>query len=526
MFGGRVLHKVLYTSDKVLKTLAPKRHFRTSLTMKIFEHRILGPLRGARIDDHLTQFRSIPYASTNQRFARSKLVTELPRDGKNVYDASVVGPSSIQPFGAEKMDADSNQLPSDIIEEEQSQSEDCLRLTITVPTDNLKPEEQLPVVVFIHGGAFFLNSGERPYYSPLTLCKAALEQKTPIIFVSINYRLGALGFFHSSSASDLIPANNGLYDQLRAFEWIHKFIDGFGGNAENITSIGQSAGAESIALHNISGQKMPLYKRSITFSGTLVTMPAKTPAEHEDNFRQQAQKLGIKTQNRSSAEIAHDMIKAPVEKIRDLSFVGAPCSQSEMMPYERPTMELSRSGPAGEVDWLESQIVSGSGYDGSISYIITKKNPKRKDHAKSFIAIAREVMKKPDELFALYGIGAEDSDEDALEKICRFESDVGFIVAADAVARGARKTKTFLQLFDLPNPFEGYLERGMYTTHCWDIVAFLGAYENRMTPQYLKVIEQWRSKIAAYCVSGKEPWTDYESGEGLSVTKVSIQYKR
>lgn len=520
MLRLRRLVIVAHTRTNLCKDAIQTRHFATFVTMKIFEHPLLGPLRGTRIDEHLTQFRSIPYATIEQRFARSKLLTKLPREG-TFYDASAVGPSSIQPFGGEKMDAGANQLPSDIIKEEQSQSEDCLRLTITVPTDKLKAGEQLPVVVFIHGGAFFLNSGERPYYSPSEMCNAALEHDLPIIFVSINYRLGALGFLHSSSAADLIPANNGLHDQLRAFEWIHKYIDGFGGNPVNITAIGQSAGAESIALHNISGQKTPLYKRSITFSGTPVTMPAKTPAEHEENFRQQAQKLGIKTEDRSSAQITHDMIKTPVDKIRDLGFVGAPCSQSEMMPYERPTMELSRSGPADEVGWLDSQIVSGSGYDGSISYIITKKNPKRRNHAKSFIAIAREVMKKPDELFALYDIGPGDSDEDTLKKICRFESDIGFIIAADAVAKGARKTRTYLQLFDLPNPFEGYLERGRYTTHCWDIVALLGAYEDRLSSQYVKVIGEWRRQIIAYCVSGEEPWRDCGTGHGLSITKVS-----
>lgn len=512
--------------------------------MTLLHHSTLGQIRGIDINNSLTQFRSIPYGTVKQRFARSKLLDQLPhQNASEIYDATKVGPSSIQPFGAAKMDADSNQLPSDIVGDDQEQSEDCLRVTITVPTASLpssgnSPDSQgLPVLVFLHGGAFFLNSGERPYYSPENLVSQAITSSMPLVFVSVNYRLGALGFFHSSEAPDLIPANNGLHDQVRAFEWIERFISGFGGSSSNITAIGQSAGGESLSLHNISGGKTPLYNRSITLAGTPVTMPAKTPAEHEESFRAKAKEVKIDVgDGRSSVDIANDMIhRTPVDAIRDLSFVGAPCTSSEILPYKRPTMELSRSGPETTVPWLESQVTSAAGYDGSISWIITKKNPKRNDHASSFRRIAEEVLgdDASEALCKLYELPNgndspnEKEDDDVLTKICQFESDIGFVCAAEAVAEGSAKKniRTYLQLFDLPNPFEGYLEAGKFSTHSWDIVAFLGAYDDRLNEQYLKVIKAWRSRLIEYCVNGKEPWTQSDEGRAMFVSKEGLDVR-
>ncbi|KAI4283724.1 MAG: hypothetical protein L6R38_001981 [Xanthoria sp. 2 TBL-2021] len=510
--------------------------------MTDFKHSTLGQLRGVQLNEALTQFRSLPYATIKQRFARSQLLDHLPRQqGQEIYDATSIGPSSIQPFDSTRIDADSNQLPSDIITENQPQSEDCLRVTLTAPTDNPShPDTKIPVLVFLHGGAFFLNSGERPYYSPTAFLTQAVSESKPLIFVSVNYRLGALGFFHSSQAPELIPPNNGLHDQLRAFEWIKKHISGFGGDPDNVTAIGQSAGAESLCLHNISGQKTALYKRSIAFSGTPVTVPAKTPREHEESFRTQAKKLGLDAaERRSSVEIANDMIhNVSVDAIREINWVGAPCTSSEILPYERTSMELSQTGPETTVTWLDSQIVSSVGYDGSISWIITKKNAERKNHASSFRTIAEEVMgghlaERLCELYEVaerHGSASEKEDDEDLTKICQFESDVGFICAAEAVAevfskQKDRQTKTFYQLFDLPNPFEGYLPPERYTTHSWDIVALLGAYDERLSEEYLSVVKEWRSRLTEYCVSGKEAWMEYQDGKGMYVSKNGLELK-
>ena len=153
--------------------------------MTILKHSTLGCVRGIEVAKGLTQFRSLPYATIKQRFARSQLLNNLPgQHGEEIYDATKIGPSSIQPSGAAKMDADSNQLPSDVIKDDQQQSEDCLRVTITTPTNRLNNETKVPVPVFLHGGAYFLNSGERPYYSPTNFLTQAISESNSSSFPS------------------------------------------------------------------------------------------------------------------------------------------------------------------------------------------------------------------------------------------------------------------------------------------------------------------------------------------------------
>ena len=224
-------------------------------------HPALGNIVGAQVSNELVQFRSLPYASIPRRFARSSGLTQLPKktiDIEASYDASEYGPSCIQPLDSIEKDVRWNQLPK-APQRQQSQDEDCLRLTLTVP--NIALEDQaglrLPVVIFIHGGALVIGSGERQYYDPIRFCSDALKFLRPVIFVSINYRLGALGFLHSPEAPDLLPPNNGLYDQLVAFEWIRSSIAGSGGDPEQTTATGQSAGAASVSLHSTRPQVRP-----------------------------------------------------------------------------------------------------------------------------------------------------------------------------------------------------------------------------------------------------------------------------
>ncbi|KAH0293742.1 alpha/beta-hydrolase, partial [Aureobasidium sp. EXF-3399] len=483
------------------------------------EHPLLGPLQGVAVTDKFTQFRSIPYGTVKQRFARSEMLMDVPRRKqlttkpvpKETYDVTERGPQSIQPLESAHMDAKSNQLPDDV--EEQDQSEQCLRLTITVPKD-ATPESKLPVVVFIHGGAFFLGSGERKYYDPLTFCTQASDMGKPLVFVSVNYRLGALGFFHSPHAEGLMPANNGLHDQITAFTWLSRNIGGFGGDEDNITAIGQSAGGESLSLHNMSGRRMPLYKRAIMFSGTPLTMPDKTHSEHQDNFLEQANKLHIYTENLSSMQVAERMIKCDVSKIRDLAYVGSPCVDTEIIPHRgHATQRIIAAGKVSQISWLESQIISSCSYDGSISNIMMRGDDSRKDHAKSFIKISREVLNNPETLLQIYGIEETTTDEEALEKICQFESDIGFFSAALAVAKGtADKTSTYFQLFDLGNPFPGPLEQKRFASHTWDIVALLGAYEDRLSIDYAEKIREWRARYIKYIVDGEAPWARFKKG--------------
>lgn len=144
---------------------------------------------------------------------------------------------------------------------------------------------------------------------------------------------------------------------------------------------------------------------------------------------------------------------------------------------------------------------------------MTHNNAERKNHATSFMKIAQEILQHPGELYDIYEIHEGDSDEEALAKICLFESDIGFISATVSQAHGLAHSsiKTYFQLFDLGNPFKGLLPQGVCASHTWDIVALLGAYEDRMSEEYRKVIQRWRELILAYVTDGSPPCDDFRT---------------
>lgn len=471
-------------------------------TMTILKHPLLGAIKG-KVTNDLVQYLGIPYASISRRFARSTTLLHLPNQP---FDATESGPESVQPEHATEADAKGNQFPHDGFKE-QPQSEVCLSLNITVPTSM---KAALPVVVFIHGGAFFLGSSSRPYYSPINFLSRAVHTDRPVVFVAINYRLSALGFLHSPEATDILPPNNALHDQLGAFEWIHRNIAGFGGDPARITAIGQSAGGMSLALHSVSGNPDTLFQQMICLSGTPVTMPSKTPQQYHETFLSLAGKLKL---SGTTAEMAQGFIDAPVDKIRDLSYVGAPCCSSELLPYAHPSMAQTHN----KASWLKRAIYSSATYDGGVSYNMLTS---RKGSAMSFIKIARNVLSTggAEQLLALYNITEDDDDKDALEKICQFESDIGFFCASQAQAANSPAAQSYLQLYDLKNPFDagGHLAKDKFATHTWDIVSLLGCYDD-LVEDKLAVIQDWRDKLLGF-IYGDEPWDEYDKdGRALRV---------
>lgn len=150
-------------------------------------------------------------------------------------------------------------------------SEDCLYLNVyvpkpaqsTAPSSNKMSSRsnKLAVMVWIYGGGFYSGSSYLDVYDGKYL---AVTSDT--IVVTVNYRLGALGFL--TLKDPLTPPNVGLYDQLMSLEWIRNNIAFFGGDPDNITIFGESAGAVSVSLHLLSPLSHDKFHRAIMQSGT------------------------------------------------------------------------------------------------------------------------------------------------------------------------------------------------------------------------------------------------------------------
>ncbi|KAJ8923394.1 hypothetical protein NQ315_001952 [Exocentrus adspersus] len=161
-----------------------------------------------------------------------------------------------------------------------TETEDCLYLNVYT---TLKPgddtETPLPVLVWIHGGGFATQSGASQLFNP------ELFVHHKVIIVTINYRLGALGFL--TTEDGVIPGNLGLKDQHFALQWVKKNINLFGGDPEKITIAGESAGGVSVGLQLISSRNKDLFRGAIIQSATALCV-----FSHQDNARFYAFELG------------------------------------------------------------------------------------------------------------------------------------------------------------------------------------------------------------------------------------------
>jgi para-nitrobenzyl esterase len=179
-------------------------------------------------------------------------------------------------------------------------SEDCLTLNVWAPAS----AKDLPVMVWIYGGGFQVGGTARPVFNGTRLAERG------VIVVSMNYRVGVLGFLAhpelSAESAQRASGNYGLLDQVAALQWIKKNIAAFGGNAGNVTIFGQSAGATSVVHLMASPLARGLFHRAVAESTALPPKMA-TLANAEAQGKAFAQKLGVATiaelRGKSSREI-------------------------------------------------------------------------------------------------------------------------------------------------------------------------------------------------------------------------------
>lgn len=177
------------------------------------------------------------------------------------------------------------------------QSEDCLRLNIWT----FKGASHAPVMVWIHGGAFRFGSGNGRFYDGNAFAKDG------VILVTLNYRLGALGFFAHpaltrAAAPDAPLGNYGLMDQIAALRWVRANIAVFGGDPDNVTIFGESAGGESVLAMLTTMRAKGLFEKAIVESGG-GWQQKKTLADEEQKGAALATRLGLPGKTATLAQL-------------------------------------------------------------------------------------------------------------------------------------------------------------------------------------------------------------------------------
>jgi para-nitrobenzyl esterase len=254
-----------------------------------------GELRGI-VENAVTVFRAVPYAAPPVGELRFAPPQPAPA-WQGVRDATREGP--IAPQGRSRL--------AHVMGDFQSpQSEDCLTLDVWTPgADSAKR----PVLVWIHGGAYSSGAGSLAWYAG-----DRFAANGDVVAVSINYRLGALGFLCLPGVS---TGNLGLLDQIAALRFIRDNIAAFGGDPDNITVVGQSAGAASIAILMTMRQADGLFRRAILQSAPFGRISRNLDDAHRIG-RRYVEVLGLKPEDaaRLKSVPVPDLIAAQGELAR------------------------------------------------------------------------------------------------------------------------------------------------------------------------------------------------------------------
>lgn len=256
-----------------------------------------------------TVFKGIPYAKPPVGELRWK-APMAPDPWKGVRTCFTFPPISIQ-----KNPTHGEFYQKEFFPIAASMNEDCLYLNVW--TSATTGTEKLPVMMWIHGGAYMQGYGHEMEFDGEAFCKRG------VILVTINYRLGALGFLAHPELTKKDPThvsgNYGILDQIQALKWINKNIAAFGGDPDNVTIFGQSAGGGSVqSLISSPLSKGLFHKAIIQSAGGVNTLGGNMTLE-------EAEKVGVDICHKIGKDI-EELMQMPAEEVRDLvnSALGGP----------------------------------------------------------------------------------------------------------------------------------------------------------------------------------------------------------
>ncbi|MBS1969987.1 MAG: carboxylesterase family protein [Bdellovibrionales bacterium] len=376
-----------------------------------------GFIEGA-VNLDVMSFKGIPYAAPPVGHFRWRETQPMP---------PWIGVRKTMDYGSDCMQKPD---PQDAAPPTVPSSEDCLYMNVWRPA--IVPMGQsLPVLVWVYGGGF-VNGGSSP-----AIYDGSSFAKKGMIFVSFNYRLGRFGFFAHpalTAAQEGPLGNYGLMDQIYAFQWVRRNIAAFGGDPNQVTAIGESAGGISILTMMTSQQDKKLFDRAVVMSGggrstilgglPLNTGPTKT-----------AETVGI------NFAVAHGVQGAGVQALAAL----------RSLPAEDVRGDLNMSSL---ISGAESQIYAGGPIvDGKIFIAQPGKVLSNGKAAKIPLVIGttgRDISailgKSKEEVFALFGAKADEArtvyDPDGLKTADELNQEVGSDQIMNEPARFAAKAMT------------------------------------------------------------------------------------
>ncbi|KAF2634921.1 alpha/beta-hydrolase [Massarina eburnea CBS 473.64] len=467
-------------------------------------------LRG-RSSTSTTQFRNLKYAVVPGRWEDSVLNNTLSMGSEEVFDATNFGPSCPQHRGAQVWDLS---LVGNVnmplgeghhgIEEEMDEF-NCLTVNVTVPKVAVEGNiKKLPVFVWVHGGGLSMGSNSWPQYDLTKFVELSVEIGKPVIGVSINYRVGILGFLACQELG--IEGNFGFKDQVLAFRWIKKHIEGFGGDPNNVTAAGESAGGISLSVLLCADVgKEGLFERVVVMSGEATLRKPRNILWHEELYRDQLKFL--KLDSLSVEERSKRLRNSDADKlIHELPLAQHFCAcidgrfiKEDITPG---TMSDGRN-KQHKPDWCTEFVIGDAAYDGTVLKGRILDNPNTFASLKTRCA---EYLTSSDTatLFTAYNLPAV-TPEQQQRNLLKLVSELRFYLPTLTIHLGWKKRlpSTYCRRyhFHVPNSIQGAFVG--IASHEFDVACLLRNFEEYMDEGVKEVARQMANK-----------WVMFANGKG------------
>ena len=249
-------------------------------TAPISRAKVTGGTVEGIVHDGIASFKGIPFAAPPVGELRWKAPQPvIPWDGIKAASNFAPAPMQDTTFSLSEFSAS--------LRGSQEVSEDCLYLNVWTGARNVN--EKRPVMVWIYGGGFGIGMTSTPTYDGANLAKRG------VVLVSAAYRVGPMGFLahpELSAESGIGSGAYGIQDQIAALHWVRENIARFGGDPENVTIFGESAGGYSVSMHAASPSAAGLFHRVISQSGANMGPPPLTLKEAEEMGKAYLEQLG------------------------------------------------------------------------------------------------------------------------------------------------------------------------------------------------------------------------------------------
>jgi carboxylesterase type B len=383
-----------------------------------------------------------------------------------------------------------------------------LVMNIVVPPVSQFGIKKLPVMVYVHGGSLLYGGANLPIFDGVNLVSQSLDMGIPVIYVNFNYRIGLGGFLASQSIKRELEqdgfagcGNFGFTDQQVAFQWIQKYIQQLGGDANRVTAVGESAGGISIS-HQMCAANPPIFHRAVCMSGLSGSIPAWSMEQHEELFKATCRHFSIDPAHPSVLEKLRNI---PQQELADatpiiqgvLSGTGNACLDDWF--YAKSPLEI-HPPPS----WVEAFMLGDTYHEGVIFHLNIENDSYNFIQQTMLQHMHDEQAVK--QILAEYGIMPDLTQEELIHRTEHMCGDAVFKIPNYATAKMSfeeRHGSTFLYHFDQLSRIKNQLEGTAYHAH--ELLYLFRNLENAFNREEIAMARDFAASWIRF-VNGENPW--------------------